>query len=146
MADAGVVPRGGGTIGSDKEDGPASVAAVTCSICLQSLNSVTTTLPCGHRFCSDCLEGWWSRYQIQSVNRGCPQCREKVPPTKEMLSQLRFHRKCRGIVQNYLDKPPYRIPPESAENGGDGGTGYDPLIAIQLEQGILPKIRSLPSP
>lgn len=44
---------------------------LTCSICL-CLFSSPVTVPCGHNFCSSCLELCWAGL---SANFSCPQCR-----------------------------------------------------------------------
>ena len=66
-----------------------------CGICLDSLTN-PVALPCSHKFCSGCLNGWRSKYGVQSgdkeTNTKCPLCREKIPPSKEMISQLKFWR------------------------------------------------------
>ena len=63
-----------------------------CGICLDSLTN-PVALPCRHKFCSECLNGWRSKYGVQSgddvMDRKCPLCREKIPPSKEMMTQLK---------------------------------------------------------
>ena len=63
-----------------------------CGICLDALTN-PIALPCNHKFCSECLNCWRSKYGVRSedneANTKCPLCREKIPPTKEMLSRLR---------------------------------------------------------
>ena len=54
-------------------------------------------LPCRHKFCSGCLNGWRSKYgwvapkpgEQKMEDRKCPLCREKIPPSKEMIKQLK---------------------------------------------------------
>ena len=70
-----------------------------CGICLETLTSAVT-LPCNHKFCADCLDGWKSKFGSpllkDDINRekskSCPLCRKKIPPSKDMLSQLEWHR------------------------------------------------------
>ncbi|XP_056408207.1 E3 ubiquitin/ISG15 ligase TRIM25 [Hyla sarda] len=45
---------------------------LTCSICL-SLFTTPVTLPCGHNFCSQCLDLSWKG--VQDAQYNCPQCR-----------------------------------------------------------------------
>ncbi|XP_071988339.1 E3 ubiquitin/ISG15 ligase TRIM25 [Engystomops pustulosus] len=45
---------------------------LTCSICL-SLFTTPVTLPCGHNFCSACLDLSWKGAELSSYS--CPQCR-----------------------------------------------------------------------
>ena len=64
-----------------------------CGICLEKLTAAVT-LPCTHKFCADCLDGWKSKFGSLSENeKSCPLCRDKIPPSKDMLIQLKHHRK-----------------------------------------------------
>ena len=66
-----------------------------CGICLETLNTAVT-LPCNHKFCANCLDGWKSKFVTSSEkekSKSCPLCRETIPPSKEMLIQLEYHRK-----------------------------------------------------
>ena len=67
-----------------------------CGICLETL-AAAVTLPCKHKFCADCLDGWKSKFGSTLFNKkerskSCPLCRKKIPPSKEMISQLKYHR------------------------------------------------------
>lgn len=54
------------------------VEELTCSICL-SLFSTPVTIPCGHNFCSQCLELCWKESSYT-----CPQCRYPFPSKPEL--------------------------------------------------------------
>ena len=64
-----------------------------CGICLETLNTAVI-LPCNHKFCSNCLDGWKSKFapSEKEKSKSCPLCRETIPPSKEMLIQLEYHR------------------------------------------------------
>ena len=67
-----------------------------CGICLEELTAAVT-LPCNHKFCASCLDGWKSKfgdyhYLKKEKSKSCPLCREKIPPSKDMLIQLEYHR------------------------------------------------------
>ena len=69
-----------------------------CGICLDVLTN-PVALPCSHIFCSKCLDGWRSKYGSivnksgeEKMDRKCPLCREEIPPSKEMITQLKFWR------------------------------------------------------
>jgi len=70
--------------------------AEECGICLETLTAAVT-LPCSHTFCADCLDGWKSKFgsslkEDKNREKSCPLCRKKIPPSKDMLSQLEYHR------------------------------------------------------
>ena len=70
-----------------------------CGICLETLTAAIT-LPCTHKFCADCLHGWKSKfgapktgsYRKEEKSKSCPLCRERIPPSKEMIIQLQHSR------------------------------------------------------
>ena len=65
-----------------------------CGICLEPITAAVT-LPCNHKFCAVCLDGWKSKFGSslkKERNKSCPLCREKIPPSKDMIIQLEFHR------------------------------------------------------
>jgi len=66
-----------------------------CGICLDTLTAAVT-LPCNHKFCAACLDGWKSKFSSsfkKERSKSCPLCREKIPPSKDMFIQLDYHRK-----------------------------------------------------
>ena len=59
-----------------------------CSICLDVYDN-PVQLPCGHSFCSACLDGWHdkSKYDVHQP-RNCPVCRRRAKPSREIISRL----------------------------------------------------------
>lgn len=49
-----------------------------CSICLDVLKS-PVTIPCGHSYCSDCIQNYWDQDDYLGVFV-CPQCRQNFSP------------------------------------------------------------------
>ena len=74
-----------------------------CAICLEEATN-PVILPCRHSFCDGCLNNWRSKFGdvgFLDANearelwcKGCPMCRAKIPPTKEMIAQLQSYREC----------------------------------------------------
>ena len=65
-----------------------------CGICLETMTAAVT-LPCNHKFCASCLDGWKSKFVTPSEkekSKSCPLCRKKIPPSKEMIIELEYHR------------------------------------------------------
>ena len=91
-----------------------------CGICLDELTN-PVALPCTHIFCSKCLNGWRSKYGVKSgdkeTNTKCPLCREKIPPTKEMIAQLKYWRKQKSELEAKGDvfSPHYRTAKSQVE-------------------------------
>lgn len=74
-----------------------------CGICLDALKA-PVALPCGHEFCSECLNGWRSRYgeegrKEEVENRKCPLCREEIPPSREVMMQLETSRNLMRMME-----------------------------------------------
>jgi len=66
-----------------------------CGICLETLTAAVT-LPCTHKFCANCLDGWKSKFGSslkEERSKSCPLCRKKIPPSKEMIMQFDTLRK-----------------------------------------------------
>ncbi|XP_029456345.1 tripartite motif-containing protein 16-like protein [Rhinatrema bivittatum] len=51
-----------------------------CSVCLDIFRN-PVTIPCGHSFCSDCIEQCWAQ---QGAHASCPQCRTHFEPTPRL--------------------------------------------------------------
>ncbi|XP_068604503.1 finTRIM family, member 67 isoform X1 [Brachionichthys hirsutus] len=49
-----------------------------CSICLDVLKD-PVTIPCGHSYCSDCIQNYWDQDDYRGVF-ACPQCRKNFNP------------------------------------------------------------------
>ncbi|NXL28571.1 TRI25 ligase, partial [Glaucidium brasilianum] len=65
---------------------------LTCSICL-CLFSCPVTVPCGHNFCSSCLELSWGGV---SAHFSCPQCRATFPERPQLQKNTVL---CRVVEQ-----------------------------------------------
>ncbi|NXN84966.1 TRI25 ligase, partial [Bombycilla garrulus] len=85
---------------------------LTCSICL-SLFTSPVTVPCGHNFCSSCLELSWASL---SRDYSCPQCRAKFP-VRPVLQENKVL--CRVVEQ--LQGRAGGKAEEEEENGEAGG-------------------------
>ena len=53
-----------------------------CSICIEPMSSSFHRAPCGHEFCSECLDQWSMVHLQRTHGRAevpCPNCRREVP-------------------------------------------------------------------
>ena len=78
-----------------------------CGICLEPITAAVT-LPCNHKFCADCLDGWKSKFGStlnlkKERSKSCPLCRKKIPPSKDMLIQLDYHRQVKHGLEEKGD-------------------------------------------
>ena len=124
-----------------------------CGICLETLTTAVT-LPCTHKFCADCLDGWKSKFgSINSLkgerSKSCPLCRKKIPPSKDMLIQLDFYRKQKRELEadgdisseTYLFKLE-QIKDLEAEIGDYDGEGINYDACIELPKYIFDAVRN----
>ncbi|XP_032858083.1 E3 ubiquitin/ISG15 ligase TRIM25 [Tyto alba] len=82
-----------GLAGSSSEPGLAALEEeLTCSICL-CLFSCPVTVPCGHNFCTSCLELSWAGL---ANNFSCPQCRFIFPSRPQLQKNTVL---CRVVEQ-----------------------------------------------
>ncbi|XP_040291249.1 E3 ubiquitin/ISG15 ligase TRIM25-like [Bufo bufo] len=80
---------------------------LSCSICL-SLFSTPVTLPCGHNFCSECLDCSWEDVYSYS----CPQCRHPFPSKPELRKNTVLSNLVRQLNAARLEDPD---PPEEKD-------------------------------
>ena len=110
-----------------------------CGICLETLTS-PVTLPCNHKFCADCLDGWKSKFGSslkEEKSKSCPLCRENIPPSKDMLIQLDYHRRQERELeaagdttsQTYMEQVKH-IKRLEAEIGDYDGKGLEQWVKV----------------
>ena len=111
-------PSGGGGGGARLEARLAKeIESHTCPICYELMvppaHSPTLLFPCGHTFCSECLE------KHQHQHGRCPYCREKIKSSALNIS-------LQQLIQNYVtsrDQVEAQAAAAAASGGGTGGGG-----------------------
>jgi len=118
-----------------------------CGICLETLTAAVP-LPCSHKFCASCLDGWKSKFgstlfRKEEKSKSCPLCRKKIPPSKDMLIQLDYYRaqKLELEADGDTDSETYMIQVDNikkleAEIGDYEGEGIDYDGCIELPKYI----------
>ena len=109
-----------------------------CLICLEAIQN-PVHLPCNHSFCAPCLEGWRSKYGTNTphihdgndVEKTCPKCRRKIPPTKQMIQQLRLHKQRFARVQDIFSKTDiFQVPLPTTNNPLEKLLGPEHILSI----------------
>ena len=66
-----------------RREAQAAFEALLCMICREP-PTAPMTLPCGHSFCTGCVEG----LREKGVSQTCPLCRADLPPSKDKLYEM----------------------------------------------------------
>ena len=107
-----------------------------CCICYSELPKATTTLECGHSYCTKCILTWFQR------NNNCPMCRATVP---EAAGQRGLRRTLnmgvaraiiestnRDIENRYAVVPSRHILASRTRSWGNAGANYAMAILANL--------------
>lgn len=107
-----------------------------CCICYSELPKATTTLECGHSFCTGCILQWFQR------NNTCPMCRAEVP---EAAGQRGLRRTLNmgiaraiiestnsGIENSYAVVPTRHILASRTRRWGNAGSNYAMAVLSNL--------------
>ena len=107
-----------------------------CSICQSELPKATTTLECGHSYCTKCILTWFQR------NNNCPMCRATVP---EAAGQRGLRRTLnmgvaraiiestnRDIENRYAVVPARHILASRTRSWGNAGANYAMAVLANL--------------
>ena len=107
-----------------------------CCICYSELPKATTTLECGHSFCTKCILTWFQR------NNNCPMCRATVP---EAAGQRGLRRTLnmgvaraiiestnRDIENRYAVVPARHILASRTRSWGNAGANYAMAVLANL--------------
>jgi hypothetical protein len=107
-----------------------------CCICYSELPKATTTLECGHSYCTKCILTWFQR------NNNCPMCRATVPEaagqrglrrTLNMgLARAIIESTNRDIENRYAVVPARHILASRTRSWGNAGANYAMAVLANL--------------
>ena len=111
-----------------------------CCICYSELPKATTTLDCGHSFCTKCILTWFQR------KNNCPYCRAEVP---EAAGQRGLRRTLNmgiaraiiestngGIENSYAVVPTRHILASRTRRWGNAGSNYAVAVLANLSDAM----------
>ena len=111
-----------------------------CCICYSELPKATTTLECGHSFCTGCILQWFQR------NNTCPMCRAEVPEAAGQrglrrtlnlgLAQVIIENTNRGIENSYAVVPTRTILASRTRRWGNAGSNFAMAVLANLSDAM----------
>ena len=111
-----------------------------CPICQCELPKATTTLECGHTFCTKCILTWFQRKNT------CPMCRAAVPqaagqkgPRRTLnlgLAQVIIENTNRGIENSYAVVPTRTILASRTRSWGNAGSNFAMAVLANLSDAM----------
>jgi hypothetical protein len=111
-----------------------------CCICYSELPKATTTLECGHSFCTKCILTWFQR------KNNCPYCRAEVPEAagqkgpRRTLNMALFRtiieNTNRGIENSYAVVPARTILASRTRRWGNAGYNYAMAVLSNLRDAM----------
>ena len=111
-----------------------------CPICQYELPKATTTLECGHSYCTKCILTWFQR------NNTCPMCRAEVPeaagqkgPRRTLnlgLAQVIIENTNRGIENSYAVVPARTILASRTRSWGNAGSNFAMAVLANLSDAM----------
>ena len=107
-----------------------------CPICQSELPKATTTLECGHSYCTKCILTWFQR------NNNCPMCRATVPeaagqkgPRRTInmgIARAIIESTNSGIENSYAVVPTRHILASRTRRWGNAGSNYAVAVLANL--------------
>lgn len=111
-----------------------------CPICQCELPKATTTLECGHSYCTKCILTWFQR------NNTCPMCRAEVPEAAGQrglrrtlnlgLAQVIIENTNRGIEDSYAVVPTRTILAARTRRWGGAGSNFAMAVLANLSDAM----------
>ena len=111
-----------------------------CPICQSELPKATTTLECGHSYCTKCILTWFQR------KNSCPMCRAEVPeaagqkgPRRTLnlgLAQVIIENTNRGIENSYAVVPARTILASRTRRWGNAGSNFAMAVLANLSDAM----------
>ena len=123
-----------------KKAPPVEEEKEDCPICQCELPKATTTLECGHSFCTKCILTWFQR------KNSCPMCRAEVPEAAGQkglrrtlnlgLAQVIIENTNRGIENSYAVVPTRTILASRTRRWGNAGSNFAMAVLANLSDAM----------
>ncbi|XP_071260666.1 tripartite motif-containing protein 16-like [Salvelinus alpinus] len=102
-----------------------------CSVCLDLLKE-PVTIPCGHNYCRNCIEGCWDQDVLKGVY-SCPQCRETFTPRPN----LRKNNMLAEMMEKLKKTELQAAPPPALCYGGPGDVACDVCTGTRKRKALM---------
>ncbi|XP_041837119.1 tripartite motif-containing protein 16-like protein [Melanotaenia boesemani] len=90
---------------------PVRMNRLSCRICRELLRN-PATIPCGHKFCLDCIQDCWER---DKLNCSCPECGQKFPYRPHLIKNTTLVEVARDTEETESRKRKEQLSAESLQ-------------------------------
>lgn len=82
---------------------PVKMNHLCCRICRNLLRS-PATVPCGHNFCTRCIQDRWDHEELKNVPCRCPECDYEFPCRPQLIRNTTLDEVVRDTERSYEEE------------------------------------------